>query len=308
MTHEDYKEMLSLDALLGAPGGGDDDRAAREALRGHLEACAECRAVRAEFEDVAAQLAHMVAPVEPPAELRARVLARVREMAAAGGDDESTLDVDDGGEPRVAVSSKVLPFERTTAGRGGGKNEAGLLSKSAFRFGAIAASLVIVALAVALAVLWKRNGEMRDELARVSARADETQRTLAGEQEALRREREALAALTAPDARLATLAGMEPSPRAHGLVSYDPRTGRTQILARALPPAPAGKAYQLWFIAGANPPMPGKVFTTDAKGDAAMSDQAPANLPAATVFAVTLEPAQGVSAPTGSIYLKGGVS
>jgi len=80
-------------------------------------------------------------------------------------------------------------------------------------------------------------------------------------------------------------------------------------VAADLPPAPEGFAYQLWFIAGGRPPIPGKVFSTDGRGHAELHDIVPpAGRLAAVVYAVTLEPASGVSAPTGEIYLKGSAS
>jgi anti-sigma-K factor RskA len=112
---------------------------------------------------------------------------------------------------------------------------------------------------------------------------------------------------TTPDARVTVLAGLDAAPRARATLAYDRRTGRTQLYTYNLPPAPVGKAYQLWFIADGRP-LPGKVFKTDAQGHASLRDQAPANLSDATVFAVTLEPEGGVSAPTGSMYLKGNAS
>lgn len=75
------------------------------------------------------------------------------------------------------------------------------------------------------------------------------------------------------------------------------------LFAYNLPPAPAGKAYQLWFIADLKHPVPGAVFNTDQQGRAVMRDQVPEAGRNASVFAVTLEPAGGVSAPTGEKYL-----
>jgi anti-sigma-K factor RskA len=75
------------------------------------------------------------------------------------------------------------------------------------------------------------------------------------------------------------------------------------LFAYNLPPAPAGKAYQLWFISGGKV-MPGKVFTPDTTGRVMMNEQVPvANLDAAPAFAVTLEPSTGVAVATGEKYL-----
>ena len=85
------------------------------------------------------------------------------------------------------------------------------------------------------------------------------------------------------------------------MLAYD-KNGRAILMAKGLPPPPAGKAYQLWFIAGGKP-MPGKVFTTDASGAGTLKDQIPPQARNAAVFAITLEPEDGVQSPTGQIYL-----
>ena len=76
-------------------------------------------------------------------------------------------------------------------------------------------------------------------------------------------------------------------------------------MAKGLPLAPSGKAYQLWFIAGGQP-IPGKVFSAAASGYGALYDQIPSVAFNNAVFAITLEPESGVRAPTGAIYLRSG--
>jgi anti-sigma-K factor RskA len=97
------------------------------------------------------------------------------------------------------------------------------------------------------------------------------------------------------------LAGTKVMPQAHAMLAYD-KNGRAILMAKGLPPAPAGKAYQLWFIAGGQP-MPGKVFTTDASGSGSLNDQTPPEARNSAVFAITLEPENGVKSPTGEMYL-----
>jgi len=50
--------------------------------------------------------------------------------------------------------------------------------------------------------------------------------------------------------------------------------------------------------------MPGKTFSTDSHGRAMMEDQIPATAMNSAVFAITLEPKEGVPAPTGNMYLR----
>jgi hypothetical protein len=50
--------------------------------------------------------------------------------------------------------------------------------------------------------------------------------------------------------------------------------------------------------------MPGRTFSTDGHGKAMMEDQIPAVAMNSAVFAITLEPKDGVPAPTGTMYLR----
>jgi anti-sigma-K factor RskA len=72
------------------------------------------------------------------------------------------------------------------------------------------------------------------------------------------------------------------------------------LLVANLPPAPEGKAYELWALGGAAP-RPLGVFQAAADGRAVQKAEPGGETPKG--FAVTVEPAQGVPAPTGPIVL-----
>lgn len=74
--HEEVFEMLGAYAL------GALDEADAALVQGHLNQCAVCRNELAGFAEVSARLAHL-GPVQPPPELRGRVLAAVRQEASA---------------------------------------------------------------------------------------------------------------------------------------------------------------------------------------------------------------------------------
>jgi len=118
----------------------------------------------------------------------------------------------------------------------------------------------------------------------------------------LDREQAALEFFARPGMRMAELAGTKDAPGAHAMLAVDSKSGHAMLMAKGLPQAPAGKAYQLWFIAGMRP-IPGRVFKPDAAGNVMLDDQLPAAAFNAVTFAVTLEPQNGVPAPTGSMYL-----
>ena len=151
--------------------------------------------------------------------------------------------------------------------------------------GAIAAIVLLAVLIVGLIVIWRQNRAAQVELARA---------------------KEFLQLVTTPGAKVAELKGTDVGAGATAKLVYDP-SGRAMLLADKLPSVPQGKAYQLWFIVGNKPPLPGKTFVPDNNGKGVIKDQVPQPALDSAVFAVTLEPAGGASAPTGAIYLRSGL-
>jgi anti-sigma-K factor RskA len=147
----------------------------------------------------------------------------------------------------------------------------------------IAAALIIGVLLISVFLLWRENQTIQAEF---------------------NREREIVAFLTRPGARLAELSGTKAAPGAYAKLAYD-KNGRAMLMAKGLPAAPSGQAYQLWFIVGDNK-MPGRTFGTDATGKGELNDEIPSAALSGAVFAVTLEPAGGSITPTGDIFLVSG--
>ncbi|MET0152320.1 MAG: anti-sigma factor [Candidatus Binatia bacterium] len=109
--------------------------------------------------------------------------------------------------------------------------------------------------------------------------------------------------LSSPETATIVLAGTEVAPKARLKLSYDRSSGRAVLFGYDLPPPEAGRAYQLWFIAGGTP-RPGRVFAPDATGRGSWNENVPPEGRDASVFAVTLEPASGVAVPSGPMILK----
>jgi anti-sigma-K factor RskA len=294
--HEEYKEMIAAHAL-----GSLEAAEARE-LDAHLATCAECRAEFESWQDTAAALTYAAPLAEPSIDLRSRLLASIR--AEDGTMQNLNPVTGDGGKVKGSTvespgtESNVVPFEKPARRKW----------SAAAGFGALAASLAFIALAVSLVLLWNSYNAMQQEMVRVTDQLSQAQGELAREREVLARERQAKELIAAPETRITTLAGTEMATRARAKFVYDRKTGRAMLMADDLPPAPEGKAYQLWFIAEGKPPMPGKVFNTNSAGHAEMVEQLPEEARGATIFAVTLEPSSGVRAPTGAKYLQGAAS
>jgi anti-sigma-K factor RskA len=199
---------------------------------------------------------------------------------------ELSRDGADAAESSVGLGgSKVLPFEQPSRN----------VWASLGSFGAIAAIFVLAALIISLVVLWQQNRATRTELGRLSTELQQTKAQLDHQLAVVQ-------LFTSPDTHMAKLAGTNVAPDAQATLAYD-KDGRAMLMARGLPAAPAGKAYQLWYIAGGKA-MPGKMLTTDPAGNAMLEDRIPAAALGGAVFAVTLEPEGGMPSPTGAIYLR----
>lgn len=167
---------------------------------------------------------------------------------------------------------EVIPFRSTSRN----------IWRSFGSLGAMAAVVLFTALIVGLIVIWRENRAINAELART---------------------REFLQLATTPGAKTNELKGIDHGAGATARVAYD-KTGHALLIAYNLPSVPRGKAYQLWFIVGKNPPMPGKTFSPDSAGKGMLRDQVPEEALDSAIFAITLEPETGSRAPTSPIYLR----
>lgn len=273
MAHQEYDELLTLHAL-DALDGPD-----RRKLEEHLEDCSVCRAELAEMRDATGLLAHATTAAEPRPEVRERILNQVRSEARTHQSSH---------EPAPATS--VTEFRR--------------VSLSPWpNLMRLAAAIAFVALLVGVGVLWRRDIRSRQEIARLSQQLDQQQQQLSRDREALASQREALDFLRSPGMKTMELAGTQTAQAARATFVYDQKTGRGMLMTEGLPMAPAGMAYEVWFIPKGQSPMPGKTFTVDAAGKAMMMDQMPSEAMENAVIAVTLEPEKGSPTPTGAMYL-----
>ena len=140
---------------------------------------------------------------------------------------------------------------------------------------------------------------------RYEARLGQMARETAAAKEALREElaldRGAVELLRDPATRVVDLRGRDGAAAASGRMIWN-ATGGGHLLVTGLAPAPAGKAYALWAIAG-GAPQPAGLFGVDASGRGGHRIAADTARDAVQGFAVTLEPEGGAPAPTGPIVL-----
>jgi hypothetical protein len=121
----------------------------------------------------------------------------------------------------------------------------------------------------------------------------------------LARLNDALAILNQPDTKQLTFG--ESTPRPRGRVFVNPKAG-VLLFASNLPPAPAGKAYEMWLIPKSGKPAPAGLFQSAAEGTAMHMQKGAVDMAATKAVAVTLEPAEGVPQPTSQPLIVAGVS
>ena len=131
---------------------------------------------------------------------------------------------------------------------------------------------------------------------RASAELAQAQSESAAQTRELARLNEAFAILNQPDAKQVVFGGATPQPP-RGRVFLDPSRG-VLLLASNLPPAPAGKIYEMWVIPKGGKPVPAGLFQSAQDGTALHVLPGAVNVAATAVVAVTLEPAAGVPQPT----------
>jgi anti-sigma-K factor RskA len=297
LTHEQALE-LAAGFVLGALEA-DEDRAVRD----HLASCPESHA---EFEDlgsVAGALAEAVDPVEPPASLKARVMAAAAaELEARGAADAPARSVSGtaagpaaGIEPPPSIQ---FPSPEEREGRAAERAERIRGDRVAERASAAtsrgtwmlraAAVLAIVALGVWNVTL-QRDLSNRD---RDLAAARDYQAGVA-------------AVLDVADDTGATAAILTPTEpgRPNGLVAIGP-DGRVAVVLRDLAATTGTEVYEAWVILGDDAPVPIGSFTPGPNGTATFISGQTAAVAGATV-ALTREPAPGATTPTAPILSVG---
>ena len=178
-------------------------------------------------------------------------------------------------EPPARLRKRVLAIAGVESGKGW---------IWATGWAAVAAAALIAAM-----VFNAREHRASAELARLEAHAAAQSRELA-------RLNEAMAILNQPDAKQVVFGGAALQPP-RGRVFLDAHRG-VLLLASNLPPAPPGKAYEMWVIPKGNKPVPAGMFQSAADGTALHLLAGPVDVSGTGAIAVTLETAAGVAQPT----------
>lgn len=246
---------------------GDETPSEREAVRAHLAGgCPECAGAMVEVQAAFALVGLSLEPMTPPAEAKARLMARLRAMPARRGGS--------GGASTIPVA----------ADRG----------RRPWWLGAVA-----VAACAALVAL----GAWHIQQGRENAQRIAALRQNVAERDARFAQLQSL--VTTNQLSLIALGGQAPQPKSSGRVFWDKDSGRWHAFFFDMKPPPPGKEYELWFITADEKKVPAGTFGVDAQGNGELVVEVPPGIGPLALAAVTDEPLGGAPQPTGAIQLVG---
>lgn len=238
----------------------------RLAVEEHLDAgCDVCLKRVAELSEVTAGLSDMLPPKQPAPELRQRIQQSLR--------------------ARATSDSHVAEAPESSANRRSGTPSF--------------ISLLAAAAAVVLVVwIWNLKSQIDD----LTAQLQSAEQKAVELHEKIAAYEDATALLAEPGMQFIDLAGVAPNEQAFGKVVIDPDRGTGVVYMYSLPPTPEGMAYQLWVVREGVPTSVG-TFTVNDDGTAMLTLETMPDLGSIASFDVTIEPAGGMPAPTGMMYL-----
>jgi anti-sigma factor RsiW len=267
MTCEEARDLAAAYVLGGL------EPAEEAAVREHLRTCTEPHAEFAELGGVVPYLALDIELVEPPASLRDRVMAAAAaDLAARRSQTRPTGVV----PPATTVAAPPIAFpsasERT--------------ARRAARIG-VGPWAGRIAAVLAIVVLGGWNLLIQNQL----AAANRYEQAVAS----------VIAAASHPNSQTVVLTTDKGS-RPAGIAAVGP-DGRVVIAMRNLPATAGGQVYETWVITAKKPVAIGG-FTVGSDGTVSFTTR-PAQTPAGSIIAVTLEPRAGQTAPEGPIVAQG---
>jgi hypothetical protein len=149
-----------------------------------------------------------------------------------------------------------------------------------------------LALALSLFAVVYFYGRERDTNGEVARLRDQVRHQTIG----LTRMNEAFAILNGADTTVTSFgSGQAAPPKGKVFVS---RSQGVLLIASNLPPAPSGKAYEMWFIPKGGKPVPAGIFQSESNGTAMHIERGPVDANADLIVAVTVEDQAGAAQPT----------
>jgi len=279
-TTEETQERATLYAL-----GALSQHEAR-AFEVHLrEGCPVCQTEISRYESVTADLGLAAPAAAPPPYLRELLTARLENEAGLPAPTPAGAAGTPLSTPKPAPSSVTLYLPWAVA--------ACFAALFAFSYRAIRHS-------------GQDTARQQERLVSLQNEGEELKTSLTQERVRMQQLDQVRSVLTSPGSRVILLVGQGPAASsASGAVLWDTHRNRWLVTA-SLPPPPAGKVYQLWFVTAAQAKMPAALIRTDGTGQSFTVVDVPNDVTKQpTAAAITLEPEGGSEQPTMPIYALG---
>lgn len=303
MDDERFQELAAMNAL----GMLENDE--KRALDGAVARDKEVRLLTLELEQVTAELAYLVEPVEPPANMKKRIRAKMRAKGIKGAGVSRGVVIGGIGwalAASFAVASVWLWRE-----------QAGLTQQLA------AASRAMAPVNPTTPVV--DDGKTRTLEEELKKRRDEFEsqkQALAKEIESLnKRETEAKAQIARLTAEVAALKEQEQQSqlqiatlqskvweyrRSEMLVVWDQKRSQGVVMLDKMPKVDSDKDYQLWVVDPSKPnPVSAGVVTVDAKGSVKATFKPVEAVSGEAKFALSIEKKGGVPKSEGQLLMVG---
>ena len=293
MSPKDWTEMTAAYVL------GSLDPEEQASFEERLASDAELERDVASYREVMGGLAGAAPSHEPPAALKERILVEARGSEASS--PRADLQLSEGSGEQGSTGQGTEGREAPGPGTPGGTSGRGTTLPWL-----LAAAGLILSLGLGVAYQRMRTDNASLQVAYDQVEADNAGLRVAFEEVAsdLEARETLLATFLGPDVRTAILAatGQPPSAR----LFWNTIDGAVVMAAFDLPPAAAGRTYQLWGIAGLEAVSFG-TFQTEPDGTAIFRNPVPEGIEY-ELGAVTEEPAGGSLQPTSDPFLIGDLS
>jgi anti-sigma-K factor RskA len=304
MDEERFEELAAMNAF----GMLENDE--KRALDGAIARDKDVRALCSDLDQTAAELGYLIVPLEPPANMKKRIRARMRATGVKGVGVSRGFVVGAMGwalAAAFAVASVWLWQER-----------AGMTQQ----LEAASRAMAPVNAPVTTVVDDGKTRTLEEELKKRRDEFEARQRALAGEIEDLRkRETEAKAESARLTAEVAELKKQEAEShlqiatlqskvweyrRSEMLVVWDQKRSQGVVVLDKMPKVDSDKDYQLWVVDPTKPaPVSAGVVTVDSKGSVKTSFKPVENVTGEAKFAISVEKKGGVPKTEGPIVLVG---
>ncbi len=256
----------------------------------HLrEGCPPCQTLVKHFEKIAEGLGYAAPEVEPAFYLRDILAARV---------EREPRSAEEVSAPRAEIRSQLeIPLSRSLSFRSASPApRRTFLPWAVAALFALAAALCFYAWTVAEKSEKQAVAEERGKTLAASTDADRLRGLLEADRSRFREFEQVNAALSSPGMQVLFLGPQTPNAHAALAIFWDRQKSRCVVIGQ-LPPAPAGKDYQLWFLTPRSKISMG-LIEPDASGHAFKGIDIPPVLTEIDAAAITIEPQGGSEQPT----------